>query len=114
MAYEFTWTYTYLLVMGMMLAAMLVVVLTFCQAPTHKYHLPWGLLPDAILLTVATGALCYILVYGKTYDWFSNTSMGIALAVMLVCGGLFLWLSAARQRKMLELGIFRRRTHGMA
>ena len=108
-AYEFTWTYTYLLVMGMMLAAMLVVVLTFCQAPTHKYHLPWGLLPDAILLTVATGALCYILVYGKTYDWFSNTSMGIALAVMLVCGGLFLWLSAARRRKMLKLGIFRRR-----
>ena len=49
-AYEFRWEYTYFLVIGMMLVAMLIVLLTFCSAPTHKYHLPWRLLPDVLLL----------------------------------------------------------------
>lgn len=108
-AYEFRWEYTYFLVIGMLLAAMLVVLLTFYPAPTHKYHLPWRLLPDALLLAVAMGALCYMLVFGKTYDWFDHTSICLALAVMLVCGGLFLGLSMHRRRPVLELGIFRYR-----
>ena len=108
-AYEFRWEYTYLLVIGMLLAAMLVVSLAFCPVPVHKYHLPWHLLPDALLLSVAMGALCYLLVFGKTYDWFDHASIRIALAVMLACGGLFLWLSAARKKMVLELGIFRYR-----
>ena len=109
-AYEFRWEYTYLLVAGMMLAAVFLVSFTFCPAPTHRYHLPWRLLPDALLLTVAMGAFCYIMVFGKTYDWFDHRSMRAAWAVMLVGGGAFLWLSAAvRQKRVLELGIFRYR-----
>ena len=109
-AYEFRWEYTYLLVMGMMLAAILLVSFTFCHAPTHRYHLPWRLLPDALLLTLAMGAFCYIMVFGKTYDWFAQRSICVAWAVMLVCGGGFLWLSAAvRQKRVLELSIFRYR-----
>lgn len=110
MAYEFRWECTYLLVAGMMLAAVFLVSFTFCPAPTHRYHLPWRLLPDALLLTVAMGAFCYIMVFGKTYDWFDHRSMRVAWAVMLVGGGAFLWLSAAvRQKRVLELGIFRYR-----
>ena len=110
MAYEFRWEYTYLLVAGMMLAAVFLVSFTFCPAPTHRYHLPWRLLPDALLLTVAMGAFCYIMIFGKTYDWFDHRSMRAAWAVMLVGGGAFLWLSAAvRQKRVLELGIFRYR-----
>lgn len=86
-AYEFRWEYTYLLVMGMMLAAILLVSFTFCHAPTHRYHLPWRLLPDVLLLTLAMGAFCYIMVFGKTYDWFAQRSICVAWAVMLVCGG---------------------------
>lgn len=108
-AYEFRWEYTYFLVIGMMLFAMLIVLLTFCSAPTHKYHLPWRLLPDALLLSIAMGALCYILVFGKTYDWFGHSAICIALAVTLICGGLFLWFSVIRRKAVLELGIFRYR-----
>lgn len=108
-AYEFRWEYTYFLVIGMMLVAMLIVLLTFCSAPTHKYHLPWRLLPDALLLSIAMGALCYILVFGKTYDWFGHPAICIALAVTLICGGLFLWFSVVRRKAVLELGIFRYR-----
>ena len=56
------------------------------------------------------GAFCYIMIFGKTYDWFDHRSMRAAWAVMLVGGGAFLWLSAAvRQKRVLELGIFRYR-----
>ena len=87
----------------MMLFAILIVLLTFCSAPTHKYHLPWRLLPDALLLSIAMGALCYILVFGKTYDWFGHSAICIALAVTLICGGLFLWFSVIRRKAVLEL-----------
>ena len=109
-AHEFSWEYTYLLVIAMMLVAMLLVSFTLCPAPTHRYHLPWRLLPDAILLAVAMGALCYIMIFGKTYNWFDNTSICIAFAAMLACGGAFLWLSVSvRHVTLLELGIFRYR-----
>ncbi len=43
-AYEFQWQYTYFLVIGMLLTAMLIVLLTFCSAPTRRYNLPYFLL----------------------------------------------------------------------
>ncbi len=109
-AYEFRWEYTYFLVIGMMLVAVLLVALLFCPALAGKCRLPWRLLPDALLLTVAMGALCYVLVFGKTYDWFDSVSMRVALVLACVCGGLFLWLSALAGRgRLLELGISRYR-----
>lgn len=86
MAYEFSWEYTYWLVVGMMLAAILLVMLTFCKAPSQGCRLSSSRLPDAVLLVVAMGALCYMLVFGKTLDWFDSRSMRVALAVAAVGG----------------------------
>ena len=107
-AYDYAWPYTYLLVMGMTLAAMLVVLLTFCHAPTHKCRRLWHLLPEALSLSAAMAGLCYMLVYGKTYDWFDTPSMRTALAATLLCAGLYLWLATGRA-PLLSLGIFRHR-----
>ena len=107
-AYGYAWPYTYLLVMGMTLAAMLVVLLTFCHAPTHKCRRLWHLLPEALSLSAAMAGLCYMLVYGKTYDWFDTPSMRTALATTLLCAGLYLWLATGRA-PLLSLGIFRHR-----
>lgn len=108
-AYEFRWEYTYILVAGMTLAAMLIVLLTFCPAPTRRCRLPWRLLPDVLLLSVAMCALCYLLVFGKTYDWFDHPAIRLALAIMLICGGGVIWLSAVRRTGVLEPGVFRYR-----
>lgn len=107
MAYEFSWEYTYWLVVGMMLAAILLVMLTFCKAPSQGCRLSSSRLPDAVLLVVAMGALCYMLVFGKTLDWFDSRSMRVALAVAAVGGGLYLWLAAhTAERPLLEAGVF--------
>lgn len=108
-AYEFQWQYTYFLVIGMLLTAMLIVLLTFCSAPTRRYDLPYFLLSDALLLTVTMCGLCYVLVFGKTYDWFDSLSIRAASALTLVAGGLFLWLQSSARRPLLRLGIFRYR-----
>ncbi len=55
MAYEFSWEYTYWLVVGMMLAAILLVMLTFCKAPSQGCRLSSSRLPDAVLLVVGMG-----------------------------------------------------------
>lgn len=106
-AYEFSWEYTYWLVVGMVLAAILLVMLTFCNAPSQGCRLSSSRLPDAVLLVVAMGALCYMLVFGKTLDWFDSRSMRVALAVAAVGGGLYLWLAAhTAERPLLEAGVF--------
>lgn len=106
-AYEFSWEYTYWLVVGMMLAAILLAMLTFCNAPSQGCRLSSSRLPDAVLLVVAMGALCYMLVFGKTLDWFDSRSMRVALAVAAVGGGLYLWLAAhTAERPLLEAGVF--------
>lgn len=109
-AYGFRWEYAYWAVIGMMLLALIIVSCTFCPAPARRIHLPWNLLPDALLLTIAMGALCHILIFGKTCDWFEHRSVCIALSLMLMSGGLFLWRSAAaRGEALLKLSIFRYR-----
>lgn len=114
-AYEFKWEYSYYFVIGMIIVAMLIVLVAFCPAPTHKYHLPYSRLADALLLTVAMGCFCYILVYGKTYDWFDNGYICAAFAIMLVTAGLFLYMQATtKAAPLLELGVFRYRNTWIA
>ncbi len=109
-AYEFRWQYSYLLVVAMLLAALLLVLLTFAREPAGGFSLSCGMVADALLLAVAMGSVSYLLIYGKTSDWFSSRAMRMVLAVALVSGGLFLWLQTRTRREpLLRLGIFRYR-----
>ena len=94
----------------MLLTALLLVLLTFAREPAGGFSLPYGMVADALLLAVAMGSVSYLLIYGKTSDWFSSRAMRMVLAVALVSGGLFLWLQTRTRREpLLRLGIFRYR-----
>ena len=109
-AYEFRWEYTYFVVIGMLLVAIGLVLGTFTEMPAGRYRLPIKRLLDALLLAVAMGSVCYVLIFGKTYDWFDSHAIRRALAIALLSGGLYLWCEARRNKqRLLELGIFRYR-----
>ena len=109
-AYEFRWEYTYFVVIGMLLVAIGLVLGTFTEMPAGRYRLPIKRLLDALLLAVAMGSVCYVLIFGKTYDWFDSHAIRRALAIALFSGGLYLWCEARRNKqRLLELGIFRYR-----
>lgn len=109
-AYEFRWEYSYYWVMGMLLTAILLVLLTFCSAPTSHWEVAYSRLADTLLIALAMGGFCYMMVYGKTYDWFDSSRIYTALALTLTSGGAFLWLQARSPKQpLLELGVFRYR-----
>ncbi len=94
----------------MLLVAIGLVLGTFTEMPAGRYRLPLNRLPDALLLVTAMGSVCYVLIFGKTYDWFDSRAIRVASAIALFSGGLYLWCEARRNRqRLLELGIFRYR-----
>lgn len=93
-AYEYHWQDAYYVVIGMLLAAMLLVVVTIPdEERKHTYGIEWNKVPEMLLMAVALCSMAYMLVYGKTLDWLDSGHIRLALALMLLSSGAFLWLS---------------------
>ena len=98
-AYEYRWQDAYYVVVGMLLVAILLVVCTMRDEKRKDgYEVEWRKVPEMLLMATALCCMAYILVYGKTLDWFASRSILTALALLLIAGGLFLFLSL-RQHK---------------
>lgn len=90
-AYEYRWQDTYYVVMAMQLVALLLVVCTMAdEKKTRSYKVEWEKIPGMLLMAFILCCLSYVLVYGKTLDWFDSGSIRVAFGVMLLSCGLFL------------------------
>lgn len=115
-AYEYHWQDAYYVVIAMLLVAMLLVVVTM---PDEKnpgpYHIEWRKVPELILMATALCCMAYLLVFGKTLDWFDSPKIRLATAGMLVSTGLFLLASLRNgDDAYLPLGVFRYRNIWMS
>ncbi|MGM9811832.1 MAG: hypothetical protein ACI30V_03210 [Muribaculaceae bacterium] len=110
-AYEYQWQDAYLVVIGMLMVAMLLVIVAMPdEAKKAPWRVEWRKLPEMLLMAVALCCMTYVLVYGKTLDWLHSKSICIALAVMLFSGGAFLIRSLrAGNDAYLPLDVFRYR-----
>lgn len=91
-AYEYHWQTAYYAVIGMLLAAILLVVVTMPnEAKTNTYRVEWQKVPDMLLMAIALCCAAYILVFGKTLNWFCSDAIAIATGLLLIsCGWLIL------------------------
>lgn len=107
-AYEYHWQDAYYVVIGMLLVAILLVVCTMPgEKKTQTYKVEWKKVPDMLLMAVALCSMAYILVYGKTLDWFYSDSIHLALGLLLISCGTFLFLSLRhREESYLPLKVF--------
>lgn len=114
-AYHYHWQDAYYAVVAMLLVAMLLVVLTMTDEKAKDYRMEWRKLPGMLIMAVALCCMTFILVYGKTLDWFDDDALICALAVLLLSCGAFL-LNAAREGEngYLPLKIFSYRNVGMS
>ena len=114
-AYHYHWQDAYYVVVAMQLVAMLLVVLTMADEEPKPYRMEWRKVPGMLLMAVAMCSLTYILVYGKTLDWFADSSICWAIVVLLLSCGVFL-LNAARTGDdgYLPLGVFGYRNVGLS
>ena len=94
----------------MLLVAMLLVVATMVEEKRKAYYMEWRKLPGMFLMGVALCCMTYLLVYGKTLDWWDDRSIFWAAILLLLSGGLFL-LNVSREgmRGYLPLKVFRYR-----
>lgn len=107
-AAEYHWQDAYYVTVGMLLAAMLLVLLTMPDTVNgRKYRIKWHKVPEMLFMTVALCCMAYVLVFGKTLDWFGSRRIVTATAAMLVSAGLFI-LSSLRNGDdaYLPLGVF--------
>lgn len=115
-AYEYRWQDAYYGVIGMLLAAILLVVSTM---PGEKrrapYRIEWRKIPEMLLMAVALCSMAYVLVFGKTLDWFESPQICVATAIMSVSTGIFLLVSIRNgDEAYLPLGVFRYRNIWMS
>lgn len=122
-AYEYQWQDAYFVVIGMLMVAMLLVVVTMVEENRKNYQMQWQeffrmewrKLPGMLLMGVVLCSLTYILVYGKTLDWWDDKGIFWASVLLLLAGGAFL-MNAFHEglRGYLPLGVFRYRNVGMS
>ena len=107
-AYKYQWQDAYFVVIGMLLVAMLLVVCTMPnEEKNKKYEVEWQKVPDMLLMAAALCCMAYILVYGKTLDWFYSDSIWLTTGLLLIFSGAFLFRSFQRgEEAYLPLKVF--------
>ena len=107
-AYEYRWQDAYYVVIGMLLVAILLVVCTMPdEKKTKAYKMEWRKVPDMLLMAAALCSMAYILVYGKTLDWFCSDDIRLTIGLLLISCGAFLFRSLQHGEKAyLPLNVF--------
>lgn len=115
-AYEYSWRQAYYCVIAMLLAAMLTVIATMPdEKKAAPYAIEWRKVPELILMTVALCCMAFVLVFGKTLDWFDSQAICVATAWSLIAAGLFIVISLRNgDDAYLPLGIFGYRNVAMS
>lgn len=110
LAYEYQWQYVYYGMMGLTLCALFLVETTMrYQKRIWNRQIHIHKLGDFVAASIFELAICYILIYGKTYDWFDNWSIRLATGSALVSLGMFIVLQTNSRHPYLRFSIFKRR-----
>lgn len=84
----------------MLAVAMFLVV---CTMPNEKrtktYEVEWGKVPEMFCMAVALCCMAYVLVYGKTLDWFCSNEIQWGVALFLISLGTFILCSLRQGEK---------------
>lgn len=108
-AYEYQWTYSYTLVNIILAASLLLVWLTMTSTKRNDeyYRIPWCMAGELALTACCLCAACYVLIYGKTLNWFSSPSIGLCTAMALVSFGTLICVEVRKRNDVyLDLRVF--------
>ena len=90
MAYNYKWQYTYYFVIILLLIAMAFVILFFRKAE-RPVEFPFKDVNFRSILLIGTAYmfLIYVLIYGRTLDWFSTPAMRFCAVAAVIFAALF-------------------------
>ena len=102
-AYEYRWQYAHWYVAIYVLFAMLLVLLLMPPSHTRdKSKIEWPPLSQAITAAIFFFAVTFILVYGKTYDWFDDWRISLSGGIALVSAGAFILQHCFAKHRLID------------
>ncbi len=109
-AFHYRWQYSYFVVMGMAIIAMLLVLVLMAPGRERgRVELVLPPISQAIPCALVFISISYIFTYGKTYDWFDNVRISIAGCVGLLSLGVFILQQAVCKSRLIDFSAFTRR-----
>lgn len=112
LAFEYEWQYVYYFMMGLLLLCILVAFITmpYHKYTTRRFPINFKQFGNATLFCITLACISYVLVYGKTLDWFSNTSIQWATLFAIISGVLFFYTEAVQQNPYYRMDVLKLRT----
>ena len=89
LAYAYEWQYVYHFMMAFMLAGIIIVFFTM---PYHKYPMPkfpitMSKFGNVTVFSIMLCSFAYVMVFGKTLDWFDDPTIRFSSVVCLIFTG---------------------------
>lgn len=115
LAYTYQWQDVYYYMMGMTLCAILIIFITM---PYHSYtgrRFPVNFRKFGSVSVFSAMMVCiiYVLVYGKTLDWYSDPTIIRSTLLAVFFGAVFFYMESSGHSPYFLLDIFRLRTINM-
>lgn len=115
LAYEYQWQDVYYYMMCMTLVAILIVLVTM---PYHTYNnrrfpITFRKFGNVAVFSAMMTCGIYVLVYGKTLDWFSDPTIVRSTILTVVFALVFFYMEWSHQSPYFLMGVFRLRTINM-
>lgn len=112
LAYTYQWQDVYYYMMGMTLCAILIIFITM---PYHSYtgrRFPVNFRKFGSVSVFSAMMVCiiYVLVYGKTLDWYSDPTIIRSTLLAVFFGAVFFYMESSGHSPYFLLDIFRLRT----
>ena len=98
-AYYYEWQYVYYAMMASMLVAVLItlIAMPFNPYPTKHPPLSFSKFGNVVVFSAMCCSFIYIMVYGKTLDWYDDPTIRWSTVICIVSTLLFFYLEKNRQ-----------------
>ena len=111
LAYAYEWQYVYHFMMVFMLAGIIIVFFTM---PYHKYPMPkfpitMSKFGNVTVFSIMLCSFAYVMVFGKTLDWFDDPTIRFSSVVCLTFTALFIYLEKTRRSPYFIMEVFQLR-----
>ena len=104
-AYEYNWRMSFAMVICILLIGLLLVLTTMkTEEVKPDMEMDWGMVLDTVLMMGILIPLTFVMLFGKTLDWFWSPRIVFCIGLSLISAGLF--LSRTLRSNYLNLGIF--------
>lgn len=115
LAYEYEWQYVYYFMMGTILLSILIIFITmpFHSYPGERFSITFSKFGNVVVFSCMVTCFIYILVYGKTLDWFDDPTIVRAALLTLLFGAIFIYLESSRRSPYFLMDLFKLRTINM-